>query len=290
MKKGNSYTYDVNDGVNFITEICMGVLVLCLYTLGIYLHSKIITTSKRDKEMTWKLDIVNSTVLSFHYGHVLIMKGITYLVKDLHFYTGSWFCYLSKVITISGNALVTGHSLIIALMKYIMIVHHIKVRRYGQEKVKKIFLCINIIYPIYIQCFFHIVRPDFLFVYDGISQANRCLEKSDLTAGDDSNKTATKLHDICKLDVPSDPISAEFLLYLFRTGICWFHIVIVYFNVFNITEAFVYCAIFNFMRRFVRHFNISGDSTIQILKPIFSNILLQANKSVIEQGSSRINR
>ena len=251
MKKENTYTHDSNDCVNFMTEIFMGVLVLCLYSLGIYLHSKIITTSKRDKEMTWKLDIVNSTVLSFHYGHVLIMKGITYLIKDLYVYTGSWFCYLSKVITISGNALVTGHSLIIALMKYTMIVHHIKVRGYGQDKVKKIFLCINIIYPIYIQCFFHIVRPDFLFVYDSISQANRCLGKSDLMASDDSNKTATKLHGICKLDVPSDPISAEFFLYLFRTGICWFHIVIVYFNVFNITEAFVYCAIFSFMRRFV---------------------------------------
>ena len=76
MKKENTYTHDSNDGVNFMTEIFMGVLVMCLYTLGIYLHSKFITTSKRDKEMTWKLDIVNSMVLSFHYGHVLIYPNI----------------------------------------------------------------------------------------------------------------------------------------------------------------------------------------------------------------------
>ena len=148
--------------------------------------------------------------------------------------------------------MIIGHSLIIALMKYTMIVHDVKVRSFGQDKMKKIFLSITIIYPFYFLCFFNIVRPDFLFVFDGISQANRCLGKSDLMASDDSNKTATKLHDVCKLEMPPNPMSAEFLLFLFRTGICWFHILIVYCNVFNIIEAFIYCRVFNFMRRFVR--------------------------------------
>ena len=180
------------------------------------------------------------------------MRGITYLIKDLHAYTGSWFCCAIKVITFSGNTLITGHSLIIALMKYTMIVHDVKVRAYGKEKMKKIFFWINIIYLIYWLLLFNIIRPDFLFVFDGISQANTCLGKSDLMASDDSNKTATKLHDTCKLEMPPNPMSADFFLYISRTGICWFHIVIKYCNAFNSIVAFIYCRIFNFMRRFVR--------------------------------------
>ena len=250
-KTSSSDEYDI---VDIATKITLGVLVLCLYILGVYLHSKIIVTSKKDKGMTWKLDIWNSVVISLHYAHVIIMYGMTYLVKDLYSYTGSWFCYSSKFITLSGNALATGHSLIIALMKFTMIVHQIKVRKFGQEKAKKIFFCINIIYPIYINCFFNIVRPDFLFVYDGISQANRCLGQSEMISSGGGNKTATKLHNVCDLEVPSDLVSAEFLLYLIRTGTCWLHLLIVYGNIWNITEALIYCYIFNFMRRLQKYF------------------------------------
>ena len=100
-----------------------------------------------------------------------------------------------------------------------MIVHDVKVRAFGKFTMKKIFLWTNILYPIYLLCIFNIIRPDFLFVFDGISQKNRCLGKSDLMARDDSNKTATKLHDVSKLEMPPNPMSGEFLLFLFRTGV-----------------------------------------------------------------------
>ena len=249
----DEYAANTDDSniVGLITKVSLGVLVLCFYIIGVYLHSKIIVASKRDKEMTWKLNIINSVGISFHYAHVLILSAITYLIKDLYLYTGSWFCYLSKIITISGMALVTGHSLIIALMKYTMIVHHKKVMAFGQEKAKKIFMGINIMYPIYIQCIYHVFRHDFLFVYDGISQANRCLGTSELNASNDGNKTSIKLVDLCYFEAPSDRISFEFGLYVFRKGVCWFHFLVNYSNFFNIIEAFIYCLVFNFMRRLV---------------------------------------
>ena len=249
MEDEYGVTTDDSDIVAIITNVSLGVLVLCFYIIGVYLHSKIVVASKRDKEMTWKLDVINSVGISFHYAHVLILSGITYMIKDLYLYTGSWFCYLSKIITVSGMALVTGHSLIIALMKYTMIVHQKRVMAFGQDKAKKIFIGINIMYPIYIQCIYHIFRPDFLFVYDGISQANRCLGNPELNASDDGNKTSLKVVDLCDFRAPSDRISVEFGFYVVRKGVCWFHILVNYFNFFNIIEAFIYCVVFNFMRR-----------------------------------------
>ena len=253
MEDEHAANTDDSGIVEMITNASLGVLVLCFYIIGVYLHSKVIVASKRDKEMTWKLDVINSVGISFHYAHVLILSGITYLIKDLYIYTGSWFCYLSKIITLSGMAHVTGHSLIIALMKYTMIVHQNRVTAFGKDKVKKIFIGINIMYPIYIQCSYHIFRPDFLFVYDGISQANRCLGNSEFNASNDGDKTAIKLVDLCDFEAPSNRISVEFGFHAFRKGVCWFHVLVNYFNFFNIIEAFIYCVVFNFMRRLVQN-------------------------------------
>jgi hypothetical protein len=144
---------------------------------------------------------------------------------------------------------VTGHSFIIAIMKYVIIVQYIKVRKFGEENVKRIFFWINIIYPAYFILMITLARPDFLIVYDGVSPANRCLGKSDIISSQNSNKSAIKLHNICELSAPLNNVSDEFMIYAGRTTICWVHIVIYYFNMWNILEFFIYCAIFKFMLR-----------------------------------------
>ena len=230
-------------------QIGMSVLAVFIYASGFFLHSKIISVSKRDKNITWMIDVSNSVMLMFHYAHVHVMHGVTIGVKDLYIYTGSWFCYASKAVTIYGNAYVTGHSFIIAIMKYVMILHQEKVRNFGQEKTKKILFWINIIYPAYILGIFNLVRPDFFFTYGSISQANRCLGKSDIISSQDNNETITRLHNVCDISPPIHHVSFAYAIYIGRKAICWLHIVITYCNVWNILELFIYCIIFDFMRR-----------------------------------------
>ena len=239
----------VANPISIPTQIAMCVLVLCVYALGVFLNTKIIIVSKKDKHATWRIDIFNSSMLMVHYAHVIVMYGVTYLVKDLYLYTGTWFCYTSKAITIYGNAHVTGHSFMISVLKWFLIVHWKKSRNFGEEKVKQIFFWLNIIYPLYILAMFNLVRPNFLFVYDAISQANRCLGKSDMVSSQDDNKSATKLHSICDLETPLDHISVEYIVYFGRKSICWLHVILAYSNVWNLLEIFIYCRIFLFMRR-----------------------------------------
>ena len=105
-------------------QIIMGIVVVCVYIIGVYLHTKIIQISRKEKDMTWKLDIFNSTLIIVHYFHSIIMHGITYIIDDLHEYTGNWFCYLSRSLVLIGNAHTTGHSFIIAMVKYVVIIHY----------------------------------------------------------------------------------------------------------------------------------------------------------------------
>ena len=103
--------------MNQSVQISMCVVVVCLYLIGVFVHTKVISACKRDKHVTWKLDVANSFILIFCYGNIIVMNGLTIFVKDLYMYTASWFCYAYKLFTVYGNAYVSGHSLIIAIMK-----------------------------------------------------------------------------------------------------------------------------------------------------------------------------
>jgi hypothetical protein len=134
-------------------------------------------------------------------------------------------------------------------MKYVIIVQYVKVRKFGDEKVKRIFFWTNIIYPAYVIGMFTLARPDYVIVYDGVSAANRCLGKSDIISSDNSNKTAIKLHNICEISAPLNKASVEYMIYAGRTTICWINVVIFYCNLWNILEFFIYFATFKFMLR-----------------------------------------
>ena len=101
--------------------------------------------SKKEKDVTWKIDVFNSAMLVIHHAHVIIMHGMTIFIENIYLYTGSWFCYTSKVLAIYGNAHTGGHSFMVAIAKYVLIVHYAKVRSFGQEKVKTIIFWLNII-------------------------------------------------------------------------------------------------------------------------------------------------
>lgn len=249
MEGQNQISEDTNEPIDIFCKCFLGTIVLCTYIIGVFLHVKLIKASKKDKEMTWMMDICNSIFLLILFAHIIIMKTLTYLIENVQTYTGAWFCYTSKALTLIGNANCSGHTFIIAIMKYVMIVLHEKMRFIEKEKAQRIFLTINIIYPIYVFGIFNIVNPDFLFIYDGSSQANRCLGKSDLYSGNNPNKTAVKLHNLCELTDPFDPGSLQYMVSLCRSIICWFHIIIMYMNVWNIVEAFIYYFIFTFMWR-----------------------------------------
>ena len=99
-----------------IIQILMCVFAACIYGGGAYLHIKIVQVSRREKDMSWMLDVTNSIIFILHFAHAMIMHSVTYLVKDLYLYLGKSYCYLSKAVTMMGNAHTTQNSFIIALM------------------------------------------------------------------------------------------------------------------------------------------------------------------------------
>ena len=133
-----------------IIQILMCVFAACIYGGGVYLHIKIVQVSRREKEMSWMLDVTNSIIFILHFAHAMIMHSVTYVVKDLHLYLGKWYCYLSKAVTMMGNAHSTQNSFIIALMKYFMIVHFQTPSDRRKSQIKYAFVILNMVYPVFV--------------------------------------------------------------------------------------------------------------------------------------------
>ena len=93
-------------------------------------------------------------------------------------------------------------------------------------------------------------RPDFFWAYDGFAQIDRCLGDPKNNWGPDSNRTQTKLHNLCMELIPP-PVENyfQYATYLLRGVACWLAFVMIYLNFWNIFEMLIYCRIFGFMQR-----------------------------------------
>ena len=73
------------------------IIMVLVYFIGVYLHIKIIKVSKKDKTITWKLDILNSISILFYFNLASVMFLVTYLKitlkRDLCSHTTIWICY-----------------------------------------------------------------------------------------------------------------------------------------------------------------------------------------------------
>ena len=73
--------------------------------------------------------------------------NVTDAFPNLSIYTGEWFCYLATFICSYGISIITLNSLLIAVMKYMFIVHNTKVLEFGEDRTKKLFLILDLTIP-----------------------------------------------------------------------------------------------------------------------------------------------
>ena len=238
----------VEDKTNLTIVIILTSAACCMYLIGLCIHIKVIKVSQKDKEMTWKLDITNSCIQLFHGFNSIFMHAITWFVKDLYVYTGGWFCYTSKVVTYYLNLYTMGHSLVLSILKYIIIVHSDKTLKYGKDKIIEIFFWLNFLHPSLMIIFQLIIRPNFFWAHDGMAQIDRCLGDPKHNWESGSNKSLNKIHNLCYFQEPNNDNYLEYIIYICRTLGCGLSVVVFYFVLWNIFELFFYCKIFRFMR------------------------------------------
>jgi hypothetical protein len=232
-----------------VGPIMLYTIAWIVYIIGFTLHVKIIALSKTTTEaITWKLDITNSSILLVLNSIIMVMHGVTHIVPDLHTYTGRWFCYTYIAVAYYSLLYHIGHSLVVSIFKYVIIVHWQKIRGFGEETFKQVLFWVNILHPLVGLALQFMVRPDFLFVWSGATPGNRCLGEG----GDNilHNKSSNiKLLGLCEVPEPVDHNWFHDALLMVRKSVCVLETISIYMMALNIFEFFFYYQIFSYAYR-----------------------------------------
>ena len=134
------YDPDISQIVNFICQAL-------IFSVGLFLHIKIIHESIVERNKTWMIQISHAVVITILWGFLSPFQALTHFVPNLSSHIGSWICYVGRFIIFYGYHEVLAHSLWVAIEKYILIVHAMKARVFGEERIEKIFCWIQLGFP-----------------------------------------------------------------------------------------------------------------------------------------------
>ena len=237
------------DNQNWLfAEIAIGASAVLIYVIGVYLHTKKVKICWKEGEVAGKLEITNSIISIIHWFFVITIYGITHVVKDLHGYTGKWFCYSSKIILSIGDAHIMGHSFFIAFLKF-MVINYAGPDNTRKEKFKKICFVLNLLYGVIVVGILNMVRPDYIFVYHS-SMADRCFGRSGTIKSNDNTSSAANLVQLCNIPGPAPDFSFDYVIHEIRNAVCWVDVTFIYLNGANVLEAICYCRTFMVMHRY----------------------------------------
>ena len=197
--------------------------------------------------MTWKLDIAHSIILVFHYAFNITFHAANYFVPSLHVYIGSWFCYMSTGITVYGTASIVGHSCMISLMKYVMIVHREKVTGWGTNRIRTLLFAADLLHPLP-----YTITTVFVKKFEMMTSLRSCLGRSLDNVSIENEETFSKPMKtlwFCGLGDYEDRDPFDYFVYVLKQGTCFVLSIIAVVTFLNISEFFFYHRIFRYMKR-----------------------------------------
>ena len=242
---------------NFTTNLCYNdtaiqlpntfqilhiLLQVTLFCIGLYFQVRTILVCIEEKNKTWQIHITHSIVMTIYYGYVIPFHPITYFIPSLATYVGSWICYVSAFISYFCFHAMVQNSLLIAIMKYIFIVHTWKARLFGEERIQRIFLLVSIIYPIFISIVTILLSIFVQNSFQNRSEVRNCFGKEYFSSSNSDGKKFS----FCDIGISDDNHS---ILSVFAPIICIIRSCLNTVIITNIPEGFIYFMTFRFMKR-----------------------------------------
>ena len=234
----NDMTIKVPD----ISEIFHIVFQVLLFCVGLYFQVKTILVCIEEKNKTWQIHISHAIVMTVYYGCFIPFYSITYFIPYLAAYTGSWICYLSAFVAVFCYQAIMVHSLLVAIMKYIFIVHTWKARLFGDERIQKIFLWIAIIYPVTMAIATILLTTN----YQNRSEIKSCFGK--LLNNSSNSGIHKSLFVIIPCDLGRSSDNNSILIYVAK-GVCLIRSLLGAVINTNLPEGLLYFKIFSQMKR-----------------------------------------
>ena len=229
------------------------VVQVILFLVGLFINIKIVLISWKDKEpKTWQIQIVYSVSIILYSAFYIPFPAISQSTEHLAAYTGVWFCHVAVVVNKLFLYIVASNSLIVAVVKYIFIVHPLRALQWGHEKIQKICLVIYLALP-FIHVMFDSAIRIFTKNYSSVLSLTikRCFGLKGINSGKPLEKQFLYNLKASSKDGPGIT-TVENMIHGF--GVFQQILAIVLLS--NITEIFLYYLIFKKMKRFVIFINL----------------------------------
>ena len=129
---------EIQLSVDSIVHIIIQAL---LFAMGLLIQSKVMYVCWKDRDgKTWQIHLTHSFSCTIYFLFAIPFWHISRYIPHISSITGEWLCYMNAFMTLYGFFMITPNSLLIAVMKYMFIVHDERMVKLGERKAQRIFM------------------------------------------------------------------------------------------------------------------------------------------------------
>ena len=217
-----------------------GIIIL----IGLCLQIKTYSVLKKEKNRGWKLYISHGIVMLVTVSFGAFFETITDFVTPLSDLTGDWLCDMAFFMKCLYST-IPMHSFIIAVLKYVFIVHHHRVVRYGKDKTEETFFWVSIVLQIIHVVAFYL-RPGIIELFP---EYHGCYGRQMTHFTAPTSRAFSHLL-FCELDDVPFEGTGHYIIYVVTQGYCFSQFVVNVIVSCNLVEPFIYYGIFSYISRY----------------------------------------
>ena len=178
----------------------------------------------------------------------LVLVTVTDLIISPNKAIGNWFCHVANFLFYFLGNVITFHSFIIAVMRYVFIIHNEKIQRFGIEKMKKIFLILTVTIPLLVAMWKVIEAAEL----DTMSFINKCYGVHHQTFLVETSTLDVFKQNFCQFEEYGQGGSYERVVTLIRQGSCIASKSVMLITGLNISEGIIYIMLLSHMMRYIQ--------------------------------------
>ena len=218
---------------------------LFLLVIAEFLQVKVFQLMKKEKGVVKDITQVVVCAQMVFWPFWIFFASLTDFIHPINKIFGSWFCHSSTFIFRILTNIISSHSLISALLRYVLIVHEEVTHKHGKKKVQDFFFFLSIMMPVFMTIWEAIEGPDL----DGLSFVNKCHGKHHRVFLTDTSSLNVGKRNFCGfIDYKTKGIWSKILAVIHQASCITMNIAHLIIGL-NILEGIVFFRIFSHIRR-----------------------------------------
>ena len=228
-----------------LTATLFLVIKLCLLIVSEYLFIKVYKLMKRENGVTKEITQLLVYVQLFFWPFWIVFADFTAFIYPMKDVVGEWYCYLGSFLFYFLGNIIISHSFISAFTRYFFILHQDKVNLYGKQEVKRFFLLLSVLIPLFVALWESLKGSEL----DSMSFINKCHGKYHNVFLIDSSTMNTAKRNFCAFEFNHSGGTWSKILAQIRQILCISNQLIQLILGLNVVEGFLYYKILSHINR-----------------------------------------